>query len=223
MKSIAFFVSGRGGFLRFALKNLSLLPDAKICCIVTDRSGADIADVASEYGLPVFPVSYKGRAREDIDAEIVSILKPFNIDLVILNYNRLLGAVMIAAYPEIYNLHLSLLPLHKGFGAIEAAYHGKDFFYGVTMHRVDASTDGGPIVAQVAIPRDPAASLEDVTQDIFRYGCLLQLDVLHRLTSVALEKHDRYQKALFNPGLTIDAALAEAQYRGVAERKVAHG
>lgn len=223
MKNIAFFVSGRGGFLRFTLKNLSLLPDARVCCIVTDRSGDDIADVAAEYGLPVFPVSYKGRTREDVDAEIVSILKPFDINLVILNYNRLLGSVMIAAYPEVYNLHLSLLPLHKGFGAIEAAYNGNDFFYGVTMHRVDASTDGGPIVAQVAIPRDPKASLEDVTQDIFRYGCLLQLDVIHRLTTGVVEKMDRYMKGLFNPALTIDAARAEAQYKGVAERMVAHG
>lgn len=219
--NIAMFISGRGSFFRFALANQNMIPNARFKCIVTDKSGEEVADISREYDIPVIPITYKGRERKDIDLEILSLLQKHRIETLVLNYNKLLGPGLITAYKNIFNLHLSLLPLHKGFGAIEAAYRANDARYGATIHRVDESTDGGEIVAQTSIARRTSATLNEVTEDIFRYGCLLQLDTIHGLTENKSEKIASFEAASFSPPLSIDAATAERNYHAKQSFKLA--
>mgnify|MGYP000814455031 FL=1 len=64
---------------------------------------------------------------------------------------RLVGETLLGAYGgRIVNIHPSLLPAFKGAHAIRDAFDYGVRVYGVTIHRVDASLDGGPIVAQRA-------------------------------------------------------------------------
>ena len=51
---------------------------------------------------------------------------------------------------RIVNVHPSLLPAFRGARAIERALEYGVKVFGVTIHRVDATLDGGPILAQRA-------------------------------------------------------------------------
>ncbi len=64
---------------------------------------------------------------------------------------RIVGDTLLAAYGgRIINVHPSLLPAFRGAHAIEQALEYGVKVFGVTIHRVDATLDGGPILAQRA-------------------------------------------------------------------------
>ncbi len=89
-------------------------------------------------------------------------------DVVVLaGYLRLVGPAVLAAFEgRILNVHPSLLPSFPGLHAIRDALAAGVAVTGVTIHLVDATLDGGPIVAQEAVPvlqdDDEAALLERI-------------------------------------------------------------
>jgi methionyl-tRNA formyltransferase len=71
------------------------------------------------------------------------------------------------------NLHASLLPRHRGASPIPAAILAGDSETGVTLMRMDAGLDTGPIVAQTRVPLfgtetapELEVSLENVAADL---------------------------------------------------------
>ena len=95
------------------------------------------------------------------EAEIVSRLDAKGVDLVCLaGYMRIVGETLLKAYEgKIINIHPSLLPAFKGANAVEQAVAYGVKVYGITVHYVDESLDGGRIIAQRAFPyegKDPA-------------------------------------------------------------------
>jgi Formyl transferase len=70
-----------------------------------------------------------------------------------LTFDWLLPAAVINKFdPYIVNLHMSLLPLFKGRGAVEAAIQSGMSVAGVTYHRVALEMDEGPLIAQAIVP-----------------------------------------------------------------------
>ena len=66
-------------------------------------------------------------------------------------YMRIVGETLLGAYGgRMVNLHPSLLPAFPGAHAIEQAFDYGVKVFGVTIHWVDATLDGGRIVAQRA-------------------------------------------------------------------------
>ena len=93
-------------------------------------------------------------------------LEAAGIDLVVLaGYMRLVGPRVLAAFPgRILNTHPSLLPAFPGGHAVRDALAHGVAVSGATVHLVDATLDGGPIVAQEAVPvvpGDDEATLHD--------------------------------------------------------------
>src|SRR5437667_7284991 len=88
----------------------------------------------------------------------MEVLKTRNVDLVCLaGYMRILSRAFIDAYRgRILNIHPSLLPAFPGLDAQRQALEHGAKKSGCTVHFVDESLDGGPIVAQreVAIIQD---------------------------------------------------------------------
>lgn len=98
------------------------------------------------------PKGYASKA--DYEREIVALLDSRQVDLVCLaGYMRLLSDVMLDSYEgRIINIHPSLLPAFKGAHAIEQALEYGVKIYGVTIHYVDRTMDGGRIISQQAFP-----------------------------------------------------------------------
>ncbi|MDE7123010.1 MAG: phosphoribosylglycinamide formyltransferase, partial [Alistipes sp.] len=78
-------------------------------------------------------------------------------------YMRIVGDELLGAYGgRIVNVPPSLLPAFRGAHAIEQALEYGVKVFGVTIHWVDATLDGGRIIAQraFAYEGDDAAELE---------------------------------------------------------------
>jgi len=98
------------------------------------------------------------------DGALADTLVAVGADAVVLaGYMRIVGPAMLAAFPgRILNTHPSLLPAFPGAHAVaDALSHGVTVT-GCTVHFVDETLDGGPIVAQepvVILPGDDPETL----------------------------------------------------------------
>ncbi len=156
-RRIAVGVSGNGSNLR-ALHAATVRGalDAEIVLVFADRECSGLEWAAAQ-GVPTVLVpaaprnDKRARTAEDRRlAEAVSKSKP---DLVVLaGYMRIVGPEMLKAFQaRMLNLHPSLLPAFPGAHAVRDALRAGVKVTGVTVHFVDASLDGGPIVLQEAV------------------------------------------------------------------------
>jgi phosphoribosylglycinamide formyltransferase-1 len=130
------------------------IPDVEIAIVVSDQPDAAGLARAQERGTRTALVERKGNSREDHDRKTVSILKEHRVDLVCLaGYMRVLSSFFLESFRErILNIHPSLLPAFPGLNAqLQAIEHGVKWT-GCTVHFVDETLDGGPIVAQKVVP-----------------------------------------------------------------------
>jgi len=157
-KKIAIFASGSGtNFEALAQACADGRLDAEVVLMVCDKPGAKVIERAERFGVESFvfsPKSYPSKA--DFEREIVQMLRDRQVDLVCLaGYMRLVGDTLLAAYRgKIINIHPSLLPAFKGAHAVEDAVAYGVKVFGITIHYVDETLDGGKIIAQRAFPYD---------------------------------------------------------------------
>ena len=88
------------------------------------------------------------------DATLAETLAAVEVDILVLaGYMRIVGPRVLAAFRgRILNVHPSLLPAFPGAHAVaDALAHGVAVT-GVTVHLVDETLDGGPILLQEAVP-----------------------------------------------------------------------
>ncbi|HJQ03618.1 MAG TPA: phosphoribosylglycinamide formyltransferase [Jatrophihabitans sp.] len=144
--------------------------DAEVVAAGTDRPGCLAMKRAAEAGIETFTVSFADYSdRADWDRALARTMADYRPDLVVLaGFMRLLAADTVNRF-TIVNTHPSLLPSFPGAHAIpDALAHGVKLT-GVTVHRVDAGLDTGPILAQAAVPvyaDDTEDSLRDRIQQV---------------------------------------------------------
>jgi phosphoribosylglycinamide formyltransferase-1 len=130
------------------------IPNTQIAVVVSDHANASGLLRAKEQGLKTVAVERQGRSREEHDREIVAVLKDHDVNLVCLaGYMRVLSSQFLEAFRErILNVHPSLLPAFPGLNAqLQAIEHGVRRT-GCTVHFVDETLDGGPIIGQRTVP-----------------------------------------------------------------------
>ncbi len=145
---IAVAVSGTGSNLRalHAAAGRGELGGA-VVLVVADRA-CPALEWAGEQGIDVVLVP------GGTDDALLDALIGASPDAVVLaGYLRIVGPAVLAAFDgRILNTHPSLLPAFPGAHAVrDALAHGVKVT-GATVHLVDATLDGGPIVAQEAVP-----------------------------------------------------------------------
>jgi phosphoribosylglycinamide formyltransferase 1 len=130
------------------------IPNAKIEVVVSDKADARGVDLARERGHEAVVIERRGRTREEHEREIISVLQEHRVDLICLaGYMRLLSPCFIEAFRgRILNIHPSLLPAFPGLAAQRQALEHGVKVSGCTVHFVDETLDGGPIIAQRAVP-----------------------------------------------------------------------
>jgi phosphoribosylglycinamide formyltransferase 1 len=170
MGRLAVFASGNGSnFIAIA----AALKEAKrhsIEFLLCDVDGAPVLDRAKELGVPTFAVSYKGQTRDAVEKKIVRHLERRMVDLVALaGFMRILTPYFIGAFKgPIVNLHPSLLPKYPGAHAIEESFRSSDKELGISVIRVDAGVDTGPVILQKSFARQETESMDEIEARIHK-------------------------------------------------------
>jgi phosphoribosylglycinamide formyltransferase-1 len=130
------------------------IPDAEIAVVISDKAGAGGLELARERGIETIAIERRGRNREEHEREIIAALRERQVDLVCLaGYMRLLSSGFVEAFRgRIVNIHPSLLPAFPGLEAQRQALEHGVKVSGCTVHYVDETLDGGPIIAQRTVP-----------------------------------------------------------------------
>jgi phosphoribosylglycinamide formyltransferase 1 len=149
---IGILISGRGSNMIALADAVSegRVPNARVVVVISDQANAAGLSRAAERGLETLVIERAGRKRAEHDREVVAALRERAVDLVCLaGYMRVLSSEFIGAFRgRILNIHPSLLPSFPGLDAQrQALAHGAKQS-GCTVHFVDETLDGGPIIAQ---------------------------------------------------------------------------
>jgi phosphoribosylglycinamide formyltransferase-1 len=156
MIRLGILISGRGSNM-LALADAvdeGRIPGSEIALVISDHANASGLERAQKRSLRTAAIERNGRSREEHDREIVAALREYKVDVVCLaGYMRLLSSYFIEAFPHrILNIHPSLLPAFPGLDAHKQVLDHGVKWTGCTVHFVDETLDGGPIIAQRIVP-----------------------------------------------------------------------
>jgi methionyl-tRNA formyltransferase len=218
------------GTAAFAVPSLLAVYDAghEVAAAVTqpERAGSrgrpaprPVADAARDLGLQVLQPE-KVRAPE----AVASLLALRADALVVASYGQILPAALLDG-PRFggVNVHASVLPRWRGASPVAAAILAGDEETGVSIMRMEAGLDTGPVYAVRTLPIGPGVTTPDLTADLARVGANLLVEVLAGIEdgSAVAEPQDAGE-ATYAPRLTrADGVLDWAQLSAVeVDRRV---
>lgn len=151
--------------------------------------------------------------------------------LLVAAYGLLLpDAILDAPRHGCLNVHASLLPRWRGAAPVERAIMAGDAETGVSIMRVAAKLDAGPVYQQRSLPLTDSATGSSVTDDLASLGADALLEVLAELPGLAATPQDdagsTYAHKLTSADSVIDwsndAAFVERQVRALSGRAAAY-
>ncbi len=169
---VAIFISGTGTNMLALAKHFfkGALPSVKeIAFVLSNKKNAEGLVKAEEMGIKTMVLNQdKNDTRESYDMRLLDIVRKNNIDIIVLaGFMRILSPFFIKEFTgKIINIHPSILPSFKGLNAQKQAYDAGVKISGCTVHFVDESLDGGPIILQTAVERKHNYSEEDFKEAI---------------------------------------------------------
>ncbi len=161
-KRIAVLVSGGGTNLQALIdaQGRGELGGGEIAAVISSKAGAYALERAAKAGIPGYVLPRKEFvSNQAMTVALVDMLKDLEINLVVLAGCMIIFTQeLVDAYPNaIMNVHPALIPSFCGQGYYGLHVHEEALKYGVklsgaTVHFVSAECDGGPIIAQKAVP-----------------------------------------------------------------------
>ncbi len=161
---------GNGTTLQSIIDNIeSGVLSAKVNLVVSDNKDAYALKRAEEKGIPTYII--KSKSSEDIDIELETLLKNYEIDLIVLvGYLKLIGKRLVNKY-TIINTHPSLLPKFGGKGMYgmnvhKAVVEAGEKISGPTVHFVNDKYDEGNIISQSIVALDENETPESLSSKV---------------------------------------------------------
>ena len=186
--NVGVLVSGGGTNLQALLdaEERGDLDPATITVVISNRPEAPALLRAAEAGKAGHVVDHKAFAdRAAFETRLLEVLDEHRVEIVVLaGFMRVLTTHFLDRYPlRVINTHPSLLPAFPGIDApTQAIEHGVKVS-GATIHFVDGSLDGGPIIAQVPIAVFPGDDPLTLHQRIQAEEHRILPDVVRRLAA----------------------------------------
>lgn len=160
--SIVILISGRGSNM---LALLALRPAFNVAAVISNEPLAAGVAAARRQGVATRIVDHRAYAeRAAFDAALAGTIDALNPDLVVLaGFMRILTDPFVARYAgRLVNIHPALLPAFPGLNTHRRALAAGVRIHGCTVHFVTTELDGGPIIAQAAVP----VAAEDTEQTL---------------------------------------------------------
>lgn len=151
-------------------------------------TASPVRQVADAAGVPVrTPTRLAGDAQA---LQAAQALKEVDW-LVVAAYGLFLPNVVLAAPKhDCLNVHPSLLPRWRGAAPVERALMAGDALTGVSIMRVEAKMDAGPVYRRRVMPLDESASGGAVTNALAEIGGQTLLEVLDDLPHLPAQAQD---------------------------------
>lgn len=131
-----------------------LLP-GRCVAVFSNRPEAPGLAIAANYGIPAKVIDHRAFAsREAFDLALADEIESYTPQLVLLaGFMRILSDAFVARFSgRMLNIHPSLLPAFPGMKTHARALAAGVKTHGCTVHFVTPALDGGPIIAQAAVP-----------------------------------------------------------------------
>jgi len=166
------------------------IPNAEIAIVISDKVRAAGLALAKERGIQTRAIERRGRNREEHEQEIIAALRGQQVDLICLaGYMRLLSTCFVEAFRgRILNIHPSLLPAFPGLDAQRQALEHGAKVSGCTVHFVDETLDGGPIIAQHEVPVLEGDTVETLSARILEQEHKLYVEAVAAVLLAADER-----------------------------------
>jgi len=164
--NIGIFISGTGTNMDALIKahqNGELMGVDSISFVVSNKKNAPGLLKAQKAGIKTIVVpKMKEESVEEYELKLFKEISQYETELIVLaGFMRILSPVFLKLYKgKIINIHPSLLPAFKGVDAQKQAYDYGVKISGCTVHFVDETLDGGPIIQQKAVEREENESYE---------------------------------------------------------------
>ena len=149
--NVAVLISGNGSNLQAIIDKFQKDELVNVSCVVSNKKDAYGLVRAEKAKIDNYFVDNKNfSSREEFEQAVINILDKYEPDLVVLaGFMRILSGLFVNKYEnKLINIHPSLLPKYKGLDTHRKVLENQDEYHGVTVHFVDNTLDGGPILAQ---------------------------------------------------------------------------
>jgi methionyl-tRNA formyltransferase len=169
-----------------------------------------VAIQAKELGLPVLKRNRLAEADRELLADLGADLA------VVVAYGALIPQALLEIMPW-WNLHFSLLPKWRGATPLQHSMLNSSEGSGITVFRLDAGMDTGPLISQLPIPIDYQKTCGEHLEEFTKRGTDL---VLEALSAPATETPQRGESSLAPKISRADARLDVQQPAELLAMKV---
>lgn len=191
MFKIIVLISGNGSNLQAIIDACkSGIINGKVVGVISNRDDAFGLERAKKDNIPSKVINHNNyNTRIDFDQKLVSTIKKFQPDLVVLaGFMRILSPIMTSAFKDkMINIHPSLLPKYPGLNTHEQVIANNDAEHGVTIHSVSEELDGGPIIAQSKILVHKKQKLDDLIERIHKVEHMIFPKVISMIASKEID------------------------------------
>ncbi len=149
--------------------------NAEVVLVISNIENAYALERARKHGIDAMFISDKKKKRRAHEEEMAEVIDRYNVDLIVLaGYLKMFTPFFIRRYHgKIINIHPALLPLFGGEGMYGQKVHKAALDLGVkvsgcSVHFVDESIDGGPIIAQKAVKIEEDDTPETLAERILK-------------------------------------------------------
>ena len=139
---------------------------SRVGLVASDRH-CGLTDFAVTKKIPFSIIN--GRSNVERSDQFLSVLVAHNCNLVISFYTRMFEGQIVDFFKgRFLNFHPSILPAHPGMHGFEDALRSDDDYLGATVHMVDSTMDGGPIIMQSSFLNNRALSINRRQDMVFK-------------------------------------------------------
>ncbi|MCH2540959.1 MAG: phosphoribosylglycinamide formyltransferase [Alphaproteobacteria bacterium] len=165
---VVVLISGRGSNLKAIINKCSKKNVlAKVIGIISNNSNASGLKLTGDFKKIIIDNKL---SKKRFETELQNNLEKLKPDLICLaGFMKILSPFITKKWKnKIINVHPSLLPSFKGLNTHERALKAGVKKSGCTIHFVDESLDGGPIIAQVETSINKKMSSKELSEKILK-------------------------------------------------------